>query len=80
MLRLHFQYERVPSVSLCISLLELYSDAEKCAEASVALVLDLSRRLALAPESVDTASVAPITQRLTEFAMKKFQIAGRTER
>ena len=61
-------------------MLELYSDAEKSADASVALVLDMSRRLSLAPDSIDTASVVPIMQRLTEFAMRKFQVAGRAER
>jgi hypothetical protein len=75
-----FQYDSSPNVALCISILELYSSSETAAEAGIGLALDMSRRLALAPEGIDAPLITPGMQRLVAYAQEKFQLAGREDR
>ena len=52
-LRFHFHYDRAPSTTLCLSILELYDDPVKIADACIRLSSDLSRKLPNAPENTD---------------------------
>ena len=75
-LRLHFHYDRAPSTTLCMSILELYDDEVKVANTCIRLCFDLSRKLRAAPENTDLYLVIGSMKRLMVAAKVKLLQRG----